>query len=131
MSRRAPLLLCILDGFGDAPDGPGNAISQACPQFFYGLRERYPSTQLSASGEDVGLPSGLMGNSEVGHLNIGAGRVVYQDITRIDRSIKDGRFAENEARFGIHTSHLKFRSWAFGNLLHFAFELTCNSNCGR
>ena len=113
MSRRAPLLLCILDGFGDAPDGPGNAISQADPQFFYGLRERYPSTQLSASGEDVGLPSGLMGNSEVGHLNIGAGRVVYQDITRIDRSIKDGRFAENEA---LHSAFAHVRET--GGALH-------------
>jgi len=97
MSRRPPLLLCILDGFGDAPESPGNAISQAKPKFWSDLRERYPSTQLSASGEDVGLPSGLMGNSEVGHLNIGAGRVVYQEITRIDRAIKDGGFVANDA----------------------------------
>lgn len=97
MSDRAPLLLCILDGFGDAPAGPNNAIDQASPNYWAELRKRYPSTQLSASGEDVGLPSGLMGNSEVGHLNIGAGRVVYQEITRIDRAIRDGGFPENAA----------------------------------
>ncbi|MGC6487764.1 MAG: 2,3-bisphosphoglycerate-independent phosphoglycerate mutase [Planctomycetota bacterium] len=97
MSRRAPLLLCVLDGFGEAPAGPGNAITQAGPRFWNDLRQRYPSTLLSASGEDVGLPCGLMGNSEVGHLNIGAGRVVYQEISRIDKEIQDGRFASNEA----------------------------------
>ncbi|MCK5941073.1 MAG: 2,3-bisphosphoglycerate-independent phosphoglycerate mutase, partial [Planctomycetes bacterium] len=97
MSRRAPLLLCVLDGFGDAPAGPGNAIDQAQPKFWNDLRQRYPSTLLSASGEDVGLPCGLMGNSEVGHLNIGAGRVVYQEITRIDREIEEGKFAHNRA----------------------------------
>lgn len=97
MSKRAPLLLCVLDGFGEAPAGPGNAISQAEPRFWNDLRQRYPSTLLSASGEDVGLPCGLMGNSEVGHLNIGAGRVVYQEITRIDKEISEGRFGKNEA----------------------------------
>jgi len=97
MSDRAPLLLCVLDGFGEAPAGPGNAIDQAAPKFWNDLRQRYPSTQLSASGEDVGLPCGLMGNSEVGHLNIGAGRVVYQEISRIDREIEEGRFSSNDA----------------------------------
>lgn len=97
MSQRAPLLLCVLDGFGEAAAGPGNAITQAEPRFWNNLRQRYPSTLLSASGEDVGLPCGLMGNSEVGHLNIGAGRVVYQEITRIDKDIEEGRFAKNEA----------------------------------
>lgn len=97
MSQRAPLLLCVLDGFGEAAAGPGNAITQAEPRFWNNLRQRYPSTVLSASGEDVGLPCGLMGNSEVGHLNIGAGRVVYQEITRIDKDIEEGRFAKNEA----------------------------------
>ena len=97
MSKRAPLLLCVMDGFGEAPAGPGNAISQAEPRFWNDLRQRYPSTLLSASGEDVGLPCGLMGNSEVGHLNIGAGRVVYQEITRIDKEISEGRFGKNEA----------------------------------
>lgn len=97
MSQRAPLLLCVLDGFGEAPAGPGNAISQAEPRFWNEMRQKYPSTLLSASGEDVGLPCGLMGNSEVGHLNIGAGRVVYQEITRIDKDILEGGFAKNEA----------------------------------
>ncbi|MFK7740845.1 MAG: 2,3-bisphosphoglycerate-independent phosphoglycerate mutase [Planctomycetota bacterium] len=94
---RAPLLLCVLDGFGEAEAGPGNAITTAQPRYWNELRQRFPSTLLSASGEDVGLPCGLMGNSEVGHLNIGAGRVVYQEITRIDKSIADGEFVQNEA----------------------------------
>lgn len=98
MSRaRPPLLLCVLDGFGEAPPGPGNTISLAAPPFWYELREKWPTTSLNASGEDVGLPCGLMGNSEVGHLNIGAGRVVYQEITRIDREIREGGFANNAA----------------------------------
>ncbi len=95
--RHTPLLLVVLDGFGEAPSGPGNAISMAEPRFWYGLREKWPSTSLLASGEDVGLPCGLMGNSEVGHLNIGAGRIVYQEITRIDREIREGRFQLNPA----------------------------------
>jgi len=94
---RAPLLLCVLDGFGEAPAGPGNAIDAAEPKFWRDLKQKYPSTLLSASGEDVGLPCGLMGNSEVGHLNIGAGRVVYQEISRIDRDIEQGGFASNAA----------------------------------
>jgi 2,3-bisphosphoglycerate-independent phosphoglycerate mutase len=99
-ARHTPLLLCVLDGFGDAPDGPGNAISQAAPKFWNDLRQKWPTTQLQASGEDVGLPCGLMGNSEVGHLNIGAGRIVYQEITRIDREIREGRFQQNPALLG-------------------------------
>ncbi|MCU0864921.1 MAG: 2,3-bisphosphoglycerate-independent phosphoglycerate mutase [Planctomycetes bacterium] len=94
---RPPLLLCVLDGFGEAAPGPANAIHRAMPRFWFDLRERWPTTLLQASGEDVGLPCGLMGNSEVGHLNIGAGRVVFQEITRIDREIREGRFAQNAA----------------------------------
>jgi len=97
MSATPPLVLIVLDGFGEAPAGPGNAITSADPAFWLGLRETYPFGLLEASGRDVGLPCGLMGNSEVGHLNIGAGRVVWQDITRIDRAIEDGSFHENEA----------------------------------
>ncbi|MFO0276371.1 MAG: 2,3-bisphosphoglycerate-independent phosphoglycerate mutase, partial [Planctomycetota bacterium] len=97
MSPRPPLLLCVLDGFGEAAPGPGNAIHLAQPRFWFGLRDKWPTTQLEASGEAVGLPCGLMGNSEVGHLNIGAGRVVYQEITRIDREIREGRFQQNAA----------------------------------
>ncbi|MEY3162442.1 MAG: hypothetical protein RIT25_2436, partial [Planctomycetota bacterium] len=76
--KRPPLLLAILDGFGEAPASPGNAITLAEPRTYLDLRQKWPLTFLQASGEDVGLPCGLMGNSEVGHLNIGAGRVVYQ-----------------------------------------------------
>ena len=96
-SRRTPLLLCVLDGFGEAAPGPGNAITVAAPRSWLELRQKWPTTLLQASGEDVGLPCGLMGNSEVGHLNIGAGRVVYQEITRIDREIREGRFQQNAA----------------------------------
>jgi 2,3-bisphosphoglycerate-independent phosphoglycerate mutase len=96
-STRPPLLLCVLDGFGEGAPGPANAIDVAAPRFWLDLREKWPTALLEASGEDVGLPCGLMGNSEVGHLNIGAGRVVYQEITRIDREIHEGRFAQNAA----------------------------------
>jgi 2,3-bisphosphoglycerate-independent phosphoglycerate mutase len=96
-AARPPLLLCVLDGFGEAAPGPANAIHVAEPRFWFDLRQRWPVTMLQASGEDVGLPCGLMGNSEVGHLNIGAGRVVFQEITRIDREIREGRFAQNAA----------------------------------
>ena len=85
----------MLDGWGLAPPGPGNAISQASTPVFDGLWERYPHTTLSASGRDVGLPDGQMGNSEVGHLNLGAGSIVKQDLTRIDDAIADGSFFEN------------------------------------
>ena len=96
-TSRPPLLLCVLDGFGEAAPGPGNAIHLASPRTWLDLRQKWPTTLLQASGEDVGLPCGLMGNSEVGHLNIGAGRVVYQEITRIDREIREGRFQQNAA----------------------------------
>ncbi len=89
--------LVILDGWGLAPDGPGNAVSLATTPVFDELWGSYPHTQLSASGRDVGLPDGQMGNSEVGHLNLGAGSVVKQDLARIDDSIADGSFFENEA----------------------------------
>ena len=104
-TQRPPFLLVVLDGFGEAAAGPANAISVASPRFWLGLRERWPTTLLEASGEAVGLPCGLMGNSEVGHLNLGAGRVVYQEITRIDREIREGRFAQNAAlRSAIDTA---------------------------
>jgi 2,3-bisphosphoglycerate-independent phosphoglycerate mutase len=92
----ASLALVILDGWGLAPDGPGNAISLADTPVFDSLWEGYPHTTLSASGRDVGLPDGQMGNSEVGHLNLGAGAVVKQDLARIDDAIADGSFFENE-----------------------------------
>jgi 2,3-bisphosphoglycerate-independent phosphoglycerate mutase len=89
--------LVILDGWGLADPGPGNAISLAETPVFDRLWERFPHTQLSAQGRDVGLPDGQMGNSEVGHLNLGAGAIVKQDLARIDDAIADGSFFENEA----------------------------------
>jgi 2,3-bisphosphoglycerate-independent phosphoglycerate mutase len=89
--------LVILDGWGLAPPGPGNAVDLAVTPVFDELWERYPHTTLSASGRDVGLPDGQMGNSEVGHLNLGAGSIVTQDLTRIDDAIADGTFFENPA----------------------------------
>src|SRR5947208_7067745 len=88
--------LVVLDGWGLAPDGPGNAVSQARTPVFDELWDTYRHTQLTACGRAVGLPEGQMGNSEVGHLNLGAGAVVAQDLTRIDDAIEDGSFARNE-----------------------------------
>lgn len=89
--------LIILDGWGMGPDYEGNAIKRAKTPNFDLLMRKYPNTTLSASGFNVGLPDGQMGNSEVGHLNIGAGRIVYQDFTRITKSIEDGDFQKNKA----------------------------------
>ncbi|MBI2327455.1 2,3-bisphosphoglycerate-independent phosphoglycerate mutase [Candidatus Curtissbacteria bacterium] len=91
-----PLVLCILDGWGIAPDSPGNAISRANLPNFYGYWFSYPHTILQTSGQSVGLPIGHVGNSEVGHLNLGAGRIVYQDLLRINLTIEDGSFFRNE-----------------------------------
>jgi 2,3-bisphosphoglycerate-independent phosphoglycerate mutase len=88
--------LVILDGWGLAPDGPGNAISLADTPVFDRLWNEHPHTQLTAKGEAVGLPDGQMGNSEVGHLNLGAGAIVPQDLARIDKAVEDGSLAENE-----------------------------------
>jgi 2,3-bisphosphoglycerate-independent phosphoglycerate mutase len=89
--------LVILDGWGLAPPGPGNAISLADTPVFDGLWDRYPHTQMTACGPAVGLPEGQMGNSEVGHLNLGAGSIVKQDLARIDEAIESGEFRENPA----------------------------------
>jgi 2,3-bisphosphoglycerate-independent phosphoglycerate mutase len=88
--------LVILDGWGLAPDGPGNAISLADTPVFDKLWAEHPHTELTAKGEAVGLPEGQMGNSEVGHLNLGAGAIVPQDLARIDKAVEDGSLAENE-----------------------------------
>lgn len=90
-----PLVLVILDGWGVAASDKGNAISLAQKPFFQSASLSYPHTQLSASGESVGLPKGEAGNSEVGHLNIGAGKIVYQDEPRINSAIADGSFLQN------------------------------------
>jgi len=92
-----PVALVILDGWGEAPAGPGNAVDLANTPTFDGLRATYPTTLIRASGVDVGLPAGQIGNSEVGHLNLGAGRVVFQDLTRIDRAVEDGSFVHQTA----------------------------------
>jgi 2,3-bisphosphoglycerate-independent phosphoglycerate mutase len=89
------ILLLIMDGYGISPHTEGNAIAQAQKPNLDRLFKTYPYTTLGASGLDVGLPEGQMGNSEVGHLNFGAGRIVYQEITRIDKAIQDKTFFEN------------------------------------
>ena len=96
MSKK-PVMLMILEGFGIAPKSEGNAVSLAKKPNFDRLLEKYPHSELQASGLFVGLPDGQMGNSEVGHLNIGAGRIVYQELTRITKSIADGDFFTNES----------------------------------
>jgi 2,3-bisphosphoglycerate-independent phosphoglycerate mutase len=88
--------LVVLDGWGIAPDGPGNAVSLAKTPVFDELWAKHPHTQLIAMGPSVGLPEGQMGNSEVGHLNLGAGAIVPQDLARIDAAVEDGSLAENE-----------------------------------
>lgn len=95
MSEKA--LLVILDGWGIAPDSKVNAFTQASTTHLDYLLAHYPHCQLACSGEAVGLPEGQQGNSEVGHLNLGAGRVVYQELLRIQRAIADGSFYQNEA----------------------------------
>ena len=97
---KKPLALIILDGFGNNPSDYGNAIHAAKTPNLDKLFETCPHTLIGASGMDVGLPDGQMGNSEVGHTNIGAGRVVYQELTRITKSISDGDFFQNEALCG-------------------------------
>jgi 2,3-bisphosphoglycerate-independent phosphoglycerate mutase len=92
--------LVILDGWGIAPAGPGNAVELARTPVFDALVSRYPTTQLAASGRAVGLPDGQMGNSEVGHLTIGSGRILYQDLVRVTRAVEDGSFFDNEALNG-------------------------------
>jgi len=92
---RRPLALVILDGWGIRATSQDNAVLQARTPRLDALFAEYPATRLGASGLDVGLPEGQMGNSEVGHLNIGAGRIIYQDLTRISKSIADGDFFDN------------------------------------
>ncbi|MEV5028965.1 2,3-bisphosphoglycerate-independent phosphoglycerate mutase [Paenibacillus sp. LPE1-1-1.1] len=109
MAAPKPVALIILDGFGLRDDVTGNAVAQANKPNYDRYWSTYPHTTLTASGEAVGLPEGQMGNSEVGHLNIGAGRIVYQDLTRISKSIRDGEFYENETILGA-VRHVKTNS---------------------
>ncbi len=95
--KKGPLALIIIDGWGYSPRSEGNAIALAKTPFYDELRERYPHTLLEASGKRVGLPAGIMGNSEVGHLNIGSGRVIRMDVSRVDHDIETGNFFHNPA----------------------------------
>ncbi|MBQ9513954.1 MAG: 2,3-bisphosphoglycerate-independent phosphoglycerate mutase [Clostridia bacterium] len=95
--KTRPNCIIIMDGYGNNPEIKGNAIYSADSKNVKELMRTYPSTYIGASGMDVGLPDGQMGNSEVGHLNIGAGRVIYQDLTKITKSITDGDFFTNPA----------------------------------
>ncbi len=109
----APVMLMILDGYGKSPEGAGNAISLAKTPAMDKLMSTCSNTTIGASGMDVGLPDGQMGNSEVGHTNIGAGRIVYQELTRITKSIRDEDFFANEAFLGA----VDQCKW-FGSTLH-------------
>ena len=95
MSKR-PVVLMVLDGYGLNDNPEGNAIAMAKTPVMDNLMKDYPFVKGAASGLAVGLPDGQMGNSEVGHMNIGAGRIIYQDLTRITKAIEDGDFFENK-----------------------------------
>jgi 2,3-bisphosphoglycerate-independent phosphoglycerate mutase len=95
--KKTRALLVILDGWGHGPDPKVSAIAQGNTPFVDSLYDRYPNAELTTFGEQVGLPEGQMGNSEVGHLNIGAGRIVYQELARINKAIRDGALQKNEA----------------------------------
>ena len=97
---KKPIVLTIMDGFGFNPVLNGNAIDAAKTPRLDEIFKTYPTTEIGASGMDVGLPDGQMGNSEVGHTNIGAGRVVYQELTRITKAARDGELEKNEALIG-------------------------------
>ncbi len=106
MNHRA--ILIVLDGFGIGKDSPFNAIRNARMPFFHEVLKKYPHSQLMTSGEAVGLPAGVMGNSEVGHMTMGAGRIIYQDLSRISKSIRDGEFSKNQTlRDAIETGASK------------------------
>lgn len=106
MTDNKRVILCIMDGWGINKDCPKDATKTAKTPNFDKLKETEKYTQINASGEYVGLPDGQMGNSEVGHLNLGAGRVVYQDLTRINKEIREGKFFENKA-FKDAIEHVK------------------------
>ncbi|WP_395794474.1 2,3-bisphosphoglycerate-independent phosphoglycerate mutase [Aquimonas sp.] len=100
MSRPKPVLLLILDGWGHREETQDNAIAQAQAPHWRHLLQRCPHTLIHTSGRHVGLPDGQMGNSEVGHMNLGAGRIVYQDLTRVDHAIETGEFFDNPGLTG-------------------------------
>ena len=96
-AEQGPTLLVILDGFGHREDPRDNAIAAANTPTWDRLWQTAPKTLISGSGQDVGLPEGQMGNSEVGHMSLGSGRVIYQSISKIDNAVNDGSFHTNEA----------------------------------
>ena len=112
LGRKKPLVLTILDGWGFSPSTEGNAIAAARKPTYDTLLREYPNTLINTSGPSVGLPEGQMGNSEVGHLNIGAGRVIHMDVTRIDLMIATGEFFK-------HPALLNLMKQARGHRLHF------------
>src|SRR5215469_14108018 len=97
VARPKPLVLCILDGWGERTNGADNAIAAAPASNWRRLKARWPHARLQASEHYVGLPNGQMGNSEVGHTNLGAGRLVMQDLPRIDAAIAEGELAKKPA----------------------------------
>ena len=119
------VILTIMDGWGIGADYAGNAISLATLPNYKKIIEKYPNTTIYADGLHVGLPEGQMGNSEVGHLNLGAGRSVYQELTRINKSIDDGDFFTNE-EFQNAIKHVKENNSA----LHIYGFLFCSSGAG-
>lgn len=139
-----PVCLLVLDGWGIASPGPGNAVTLARTPNLDRLFDEYPHTALKASGEEVGLPPGQMGNSEVGHLNLGAGRVVYQDLTRINQAIKDKTFLENpvlaeaftranDAGSSVHLLGLLSDGGVHSDILHLKalLEMAAREHCTR
>ena len=116
--KTKPLVLIIMDGYGNANAENGNAVKLANAGVIDKLKSEYPNTELGASGMSVGLPDGQMGNSEVGHLNMGAGRIVYQDLTRITKEIQDGDFFKNEELLSaINSAKQKGKKLHFYGLL--------------
>lgn len=128
---KKPVVLVVLDGWGMAPPGPGNAISQVNNSVMNEYWHSYPHTQLHASGEFVGLPNDEDGNTETGHINIGAGRIVYQDLLRINHAITDGSFYRNEAFIGAvryaqqHNSNLHLMGLISDSGNHSNWEHLC------
>ena len=128
-------MLMILDGFGDNKNKDGNAIKLVKTPNIDRIMKSYPNTDIYTSGLQVGLPEGQMGNSEVGHTNIGAGRIVYQELTRITKSIEDGDFFQNlfflpfqvnhiNVLYGYELHHLKpILKYAILNYSFYSFQL--------
>ena len=118
-------MLMILDGFGENAEEKGNAVKLANTPNIDKLMKQYPTTRIAASGLAVGLPEGQMGNSEVGHTNIGAGRIVYQELTRITKSIEDGDFFSNEEFVNaIEELRAKKDEWIISELVKLTLKKT-------